>query len=142
MSSIICETSLRAVGTVLDASHFINENRVRLNGQVGGDPIHFAFRRTVLSCLKGVEREFGDPWLGIVIDDDKDSSLGFHEWVSKIKYGDGAPFGRWIRSLCFADDEGFPLLQASDMLAYAARQRQVPNGSAALYPAIYEKLDD
>ncbi|MGA3160163.1 MAG: DUF3800 domain-containing protein [Terracidiphilus sp.] len=146
-ASLVLASSVKPVGTVLDAKHFRSGACPQLGKRVGGDPIYLAFRRTVLFCIENIKRSVSDPGIGIVVDDDKDTSVGFHKWVNEIKHDNQAPLGKLIKSLCFVDDKSFPLIQAADMLAYAARQRLVVQTTddtilpAAIYERLTKKLD-
>ena len=132
----------QATGVVVDAKHFMSGACPRLSKKVGGDPIYLAFRRTVLPCIERAARANDDAGLGIIVDDDQDTAPAFHKWVNEIKHDNRESLGRNIKSLCFVDDKRFPLIQAADMLAYAARQRLVPPkpGDPVLPSDIYEKL--
>jgi hypothetical protein len=138
LAAIVQDSSARAIGTVIDARHFRSGTCPRLNQNYRGDAIHLAFARTVMPCVEGVAQGVPSPEIGIVVDDDKETSIHFHEWVNEIKHDSRNPSGTLIKSLCFADDKYFPLLQAADMLAFTARQRQIPG--ATVLPMIYEKL--
>ena len=84
------------------------------------DPTFDAFKRTILSTVESLSLSTSDPKIGIVVDDDDESSLRYHKWLNEVRKSD---IERRIKTICFADDKGYPLLQAADMLAYEARNR-------------------
>jgi hypothetical protein len=145
LAQLICDFTphfTQATGVMVDADYFLSGACPKLNKKVGGDPIYLAFRKTVLPCIERAERATKDVGLGVVVDDDYDTAPVFHAWVNTLKHDNREPLGRSIKSLCFVDDERFPLIQAADMLAYAARQQLIPPkpGDPILPPEIYEKL--
>jgi hypothetical protein len=88
--------------------------------------------------VSSVLRHLGSygPGIGVVVDDDYEDSIRYHGWVRELRRKQ-SPFGRAIKSLCFSSDEGFPLIQAADMLAYFAREKYLnPSHSSRIYRSL------
>lgn len=84
------------------------------------NPTFEAFKETILSTIDSLCTSANNPEIGVVLDDDDEASLRYHEYLNEIRKLDR---NRYIKTICFADDKGYPLLQAADMLAYDARNR-------------------
>jgi Protein of unknown function (DUF3800) len=133
---------ITAMGTVIDAKHFRTSCR-KLSKKVDGNVIRFALQHTILKWMEKKIAQAEDPEVGIVLDDNHNESLRFHKWVNEIKYGREQATGRHIKSICFVDDIGYPLVQAADMLVYAARDKQqclADGKKSKLLPSLYEQL--
>jgi hypothetical protein len=134
---------LVAMGCVVNADYFRGGRCKKIAKGFNEDAARFALQRTILHWMTMRISQGEDPEVGIVLDDNHEESLRFHKWVNEIKYGRDQAIGRNIKSLCFVDDIGYPLVQAADMLAYAARDRQQclnDETTSELQPSIYEKL--
>ena len=59
------------------------------------------------------------PSIGIVLDDDDEWSLKFHEYIKAVEKLLSITE---IKSVCFVDDKVFPGVQAADMVSYEARR--------------------
>jgi Protein of unknown function (DUF3800) len=116
-AEIIQMSLLHAFGSVVETAYFTGDANAG----------HFAFSRLV----SGVLQHLGPcgPGIGIVVDDDYEDSIRYHGWVRELRRKQSL-VGRTIKSLCFSADEGFPLIQAADMLAYFARDRYIDPSSA------------
>jgi hypothetical protein len=125
-AEIVQRSLLQAFGSVVETAHFGGEAHA---GQ-------FAFSQLVSRVLQHLGT--GGPGIGIVVDDDYEDSIRYHGWVRELRRKQSA-LGRTIKSLCFSADEGFPLIQAADMLAYYARERQRQPESASV-SRIYQSL--
>ena len=109
-AEIVQQSLLQAFGSVIETAYFTGDAH---SGQ-------FAFSRLVSEVLQHLGPS--GPGIGVVVDDDYEDSTRYHEWVRELRRKQN-PLGRTIKSLCFSADEGFPLIQAADMLAYFARER-------------------
>jgi hypothetical protein len=118
LGALVRPHSVFPVGTVVDVAAF-RGSRYSTDDDVN----YFAFRRLVSLAMEYVGE--GDPGIGIVVDDDYESSIKYHGWIQKIRKRSQDTLGRSVKSLCFVDDKGYPLIQAADMLAYFPRDRWV-----------------
>ena len=109
-AEIVQQSLLQAFGSVVETAYFTG------NAHAG----EFAFSQLVSRVLQHLGP--CGPGIGIVVDDDYEDSIRYHGWVRELRRKQSA-LGRTIKSLCFSADEGFPLIQAADMLAYFARER-------------------
>jgi hypothetical protein len=124
-AEIVQSSLLQAFGVVVETAYFTGDANAG----------RFAFSR----LISGVSQNLGPcgPGIGVVVDDDYEDSIQYHSWVRELRRRQ-SPVGRAIKSLCFSSDEGFPLIQAADMLAYFARDRYVSSQSdpSAIYRAL------
>ena len=139
-SRIIRNSHLVYAGAVVDAEHFrsLQESDFKRESK---DPLYLAFHRVVMQGLEKTEIIDACSPIGIIIDDDRASSLRCYELLHLLKQAFPKVRNR-VHSLCYADDKSYPGLQAADMIAYESRgfmeeRRKNPSAeSSELYASL------
>jgi hypothetical protein len=114
----------RTVRTSLTVAHFRSLPDSEFKRVVRQDPLFLAFHQVV---LRGIEKtEVVDRYspIGIIIDDDRESSLSCYKMLHTLKQTFPKVRER-ISSISFANDMAYPGIQAADMLAYESRKLMV-----------------
>jgi len=118
-ASIVKDSSLACVGAVVDAAHYRGLPQSEFKEGMP-DSVHLAFHMLVMRGIEKTEITDNCSPVGIVIDDDKDSYQFCYQVLDALK--DKFEKVRRVKSISFANDDFFPGLQASDMIAYEARK--------------------
>lgn len=124
-ANLIYRSSAVCVGTVVDAASFRAlpvEGEFRKQMQ---DPLYLGFFNCVMAGIEKITFFAGDHGLGIVLDDDEDYSLRCYQVLNAIRKQLDPKVRRHTNSICFANDDAFPALQAADMIAYESRRHMI-----------------
>jgi hypothetical protein len=123
-SAIICRSAIVAVGAVVDVAYFRSLPDSEFKRAVKADPLSLAFHQVVMCGIKATEIIDKHSPIGIVVDDDRESSLSCYKRIHELKQTFPNVRER-ISDITFANDVAYPALQAADMLAYESRKLMI-----------------
>ncbi len=110
------------VGAAVDAAHYRkmpSDFRERLT-----NPHYLGFEQVVREVV-GLSNVAGQQHtIGLIVDDEEEYSIECYRLLTKLKLKNPAMRKR-VTSLCFANDNFYPPLQAADLLAYVTRQELI-----------------
>jgi hypothetical protein len=119
---IINEHAGPCTGAAVDCAYYRSmpsEFRQRLT-----DPHYLAFEHAVREAVGWSNVANKRHTVGIIVDDDQEYSVECYGLLTKLKLR--APdIKQRVVSICFATDDGYPPLQAADLLAYVTRQELI-----------------
>jgi hypothetical protein len=124
LGAIIRSSQIVCVGAVVDIAHFRSLPDSEFKRVVKENPLFLAFHQVV---MRGIEKtEVIDRYspIGVIIDDDRESSLSCYKMLHNLKQTFPKVRER-ISSISFANDVAYPGIQAADMLAYESRKMKV-----------------
>jgi hypothetical protein len=119
LAGIVCRGSMLCVGAVVDAEHYRSMRESKFTQQF--NPLNLAFQRVVMRTIETTELVDKHTPIGVVIDDSREGYLHCYDMLDRLKQAFPRVRER-IGSLCFVDDEAFPMVQAADMIAFESRQ--------------------
>ncbi len=88
------------------------------------DPQYVAFETCMRGILRYLEPDMPSETIGVICDDTEQFAMGCYKLMTKLKARHPEMRKRFI-SLCFADDEEYPPLQAADMWVYTNYQEML-----------------
>jgi hypothetical protein len=124
LGTILRSAQIVAVGAVVDVAHFRSLADSEFKRVVQDDPLFLAFHQVVLRGIEKTEIVDKCSSIGIVIDDDRESSLSCYKMLHILKQTFPKVRER-ISLVSFANDVRYPGIQAADMLAYESRKLMV-----------------
>ena len=137
--AVIRDSHLACVGAVVDAAYYRSLPPSEFHKAMP-DSVHLAFHQLVMRGIDKTEVVDRCSPIGIVIDDDRDS-YGFCYQVLDGLRSKFPKVKERISSISFGNDDAFPGLQASDMIAYEARNVMVKNkGQQVIDPSNVPEL--
>lgn len=125
------------VGIAIDVKAFdsLNSEAKRL---LGNDPHFVAFTKVIAETVKFVPE---DTPISVICDDEEYFAEKCLKLYRRLKLMQ-KPMRKRLTSICFADDSGYPAIQAADMISSLMRleaQRQI-NGVSYEYQSFYSFL--
>lgn len=120
IARIIGSAQLVAVGAVVDVAHFRSLPDSQFKREVQSDPLFLAFHQVVMRGIEKTEMIDKCSPIGIVIDDDRESSISCYKMLHTLKQTYPKVRER-VSFVGFGNDIRYPGIQASDVLAYEAR---------------------
>jgi hypothetical protein len=119
-SEVIRHSRMVCVGAVVDAKHYRSMRMSKFTKKY--NPQNLAFLAVVMKAIKTTEVIDKHTPIGVVVDDDREASLHCYEMLDHMKQAFPVVRER-IGSLCFVNDNAFPVVQAADMIAFEARKQ-------------------
>ena len=121
-AEIIQKHALQAIGVVVDVNAFISRSDKFKRKFHRGDPYYLAFY-TVISSVEKLLNE-NAATVSLICDDEESQAIQCYKLLTRLK-SQYPNLRKRFPSICFADDESYPPLQAADMLAHSARSALV-----------------
>lgn len=151
-ASIIANSSLVSVGSVVDAAHFktLGESRFKKDMK---NPIFMSLYLLLMNSIDRIDSINTSLPISIIIDDDEEYAMQCYQFITAMKSADPATspseilrVRQRISAITFANDDSYPALQMADMIAYEARAEMVSRLSdkyknpSMLYIALTKKM--
>lgn len=142
-AGLIQKFALRTVGVAVDVGAFNSRSEKFKNRFRNGDPHYLAFYTVISSVDKLLDDR--PESVSLICDDDEGTATSCYKLLALLK-SQYPNLKKRFPSICFADDESYPPLQAADMLAYTARSVLVDKaqgkeiGAERLYKALTGQL--
>lgn len=124
LGMILRSAQVVAVGAVVDVAHFRTLPDSEFKRVVQDDPLFLAFHQVVMRGIEKTEVVDKCSSIGLIIDDDRESSLSCYKMLHSLKQVFPKVRER-ISTIAFANDIRYPGIQAADMLAYESRKLMV-----------------
>lgn len=119
-TGIIARSALHCVCAVVDAAHYRAMPECGLKMRFK-DPYDLAFAQVVKCAIRKTEIIESLAPISVIVDDGQDTSIRYYKLLASLKKVDEAVKNR-VRSICFVNDGEYPLIQASDMIAWEYRR--------------------
>jgi len=124
LGMILRSAQVVAIGAIVDVAHFRQLPDSEFKRVVQDDPLFLAFHQVVMRGIEKTEVVDKCSAIGLVIDDDRESSLSCYNMLHRLKQTFPKVRER-ISIISFANDVRYPGIQAADMLAYESRKLMV-----------------
>ncbi len=122
-ATIIAQSGIVCSGAVVDSKywHSLPESNFKSKSH---NPLFLAFHQVVMRAIDAVETVNSNSTVGLVLDNDEESSQACFEQLVMLKKTFPKVRERFS-SICFVNDRDYPGVQAADFLAYEARKFMV-----------------
>jgi hypothetical protein len=138
-AEIVQKHALQVLGVVVDVKAFTSRSEKFKKNFHKGNPHYLAFY-TVISSIEKLLN--GNPaTVSLICDDEESQAIQCYKLLTGLK-SQYPNVRRVFPSICFADDESYPPLQAADMLAHTARSVLIDmsRGAAISQKELYAAL--
>jgi hypothetical protein len=121
----IARVGLLCVGTVVDADAYREIQKRPQHILHYEDSNVLAFHNIIMRGIENAEVVDPEPSISIIVDDDADTAIEYYSLLKTLRTHPAEEFTKVrkrIQGICFCRDQGYPGLQAADMIAWEARQ--------------------
>lgn len=122
-ATIVAQSGIVSCGAVVDSKYWHSLPPSNFKTQ-SNNPLFLAFHQVVMRALDAIEMVDSRSTIGLVLDNDEESSQACFEQLATLRKNFLKVKERFS-SICFVNDEDYPGVQAADFLAFEARKFMV-----------------